>query len=394
MRPRRLAGVLVAVLILSILGAGCGPALTTGSIQGYVVKNAYAKSLTGVDSEEKIDVLAAVPKSPTYVGLADAWVVAVGLDYPYQLKKTQSEYNGRFRISGLEPGRYQVTVTHERFLDTYQRECWVEAGKVTSIGGAPLGSLHILSIGVSQYRNPEYNLNYAAADAQLIAEVLGGQENRLAKQTKTLLNSSATRTNILNKISSMGADMIEGDTFIMFFSGHGLQSYPYEYIVPHDYDGTLSSLIADSELNAAISAIPASNKILIFDSCHSGGMYKSLTQSLSPGFRRSTGFEVMARNIVGPGKIVIAACDKDELSWESSEYGHGLFTQYFAWGMTSPFNADQNHDFNIDTDEAFGYAEWYVIDKTKNWTDPLAPQTPMIYRGPVGSEGSWYIFSY
>jgi len=394
MRPRRLAGVLVAVLILSILGAGCGPALTTGSIQGYVVKNAYAKSLTGVDSEEKIDVLAAVPKSPTYAGLADAWVVAVGLDYPYQLKKTQSEYNGRFRISGLEPGRYQVTVTHERFLDTYQRECWVEAGKVTSIGGAPLGSLHILSIGISQYQNPEYNLNYAAADAQLIAEVLGGQENRLAKQTKTLFNSSATRTNILNKISSMGADMIEGDTFIMFFSGHGLQSYPNEYIVPCDYNGTLSSLIADWELNEAINAIPASNKILIFDSCHSGGMYKSLTQSLSPGFRRSTGFEIMARNIVGPDKIVIAACDKDEASWESSEYGHGLFTHYFAWGMTSPFNADQNHDFNIDTDEAFGYAERYVIDKTKNWTYPLAPQTPQIYRGPDGSEGSWYIFSF
>ncbi|HNU94592.1 MAG TPA: caspase family protein [Bacillota bacterium] len=398
MRQRRLAGVLIAVLVLSILGAGCGSVPTTGGIQGYVVKNAYATSLTGAGSEEKIGVLAAVPKSSEYVVLADARVQATGLDYPYQIAETRSASDGRFVITGLRPGRYQVTVTHENFLflDIYQTQCTVQAGKLTWIGEAQLGSLHILSIGISRYSNPEHDLNYAADDAALIAQVLGGQSNRLAKQTKTLCDSSATRTGILNAIISMGAEMSEGDTFIMFFSGHGLQTSTNEYIVPHDYDGTLRSLIADMELNDAVDrCIPASNKIFIFDSCHSAGMYKSLTQSLSPGFRRSTGFEIMARNIVGPGKIVIAACNKNEASWESSEYGHGLFTQYFVWGMTGPwYYADSNRDSFIDTDEAFWYAGEHVKEITKDWVYPRAPQNPQIYRGPINSEGFWRIFSY
>jgi hypothetical protein len=347
--------------------------------------------------KEVFGLLAAVPRNSEYVVLADARIQATGLDYPYQTKGTRSAYDGRFVITGLRPGRYQVTVTHESstLVDIYQTQCTVQAGRVTSIGGAPLGSLYILSIGINQYGNSELDLRYARPDAELIADVLGEQGNRLAKQTRVLCDSRATRTGILEAIASMGTEMFEGDTFVMFFSGHGVQSYPNEYIVPHDYDGTLSSLIADWELNDVVNTyIPASSKIFVFDSCYSGGMYKSLTQSLSPGFRRSTGFEIMARNIAGPDKIVIAACDKDEASWESSEYGHGLFTRYFAWGMMNPFNADRNHDSNIDTDEAFWYAEHYVKAETENPANPYAPQHPQIYRGPINSEGFWCIFSY
>ncbi len=391
MKKRRTAAVLAAILMVSLLAAGCGGRVsTTGIIQGYVVQNANAKSLAGPAAEEKITVLSTMPKGPDYIPVAGAWAQAEGLQYPYQVKLQQSDPNGQFRITGLQPGQYRVTVTHERFLDTFTGVWSVEAGKTTSIGGAPLGSLHILSIGINEYANPQHNLRYARPDAQLIAQVLG-VENRLAKQTVTLLDDQATKSGILGTMYLMGTQMIPGDTFIMFFSGHGVQYYPYEYIVPHDFDGTVNSLIADYELNDAIDDyIPASHKVFIFDSCHSGGMYKSLVSSLSSGFQRSTGFEVLARNIVGPGKIVITACDKDELSWESSEWGHGLFTRYFTWGMTSPYNADANRDRDIDTDEAFWYAKHYVEKATEGWEQP---QNPQIYRGP-DKNGLWYLFSY
>ncbi len=392
MKKRRTAAVLAAIVMVSLLAAGCGGRVsTTGIIQGYVVQNANAKSLAGPAAEEKITVLSTMPKGTDYIPVAGAWAQAEGLQYPYQVKLQQSDPNGQFRITGLQPGQYRVTVTHERFLDTFTGVWSVEAGKTTSIGGAPLGSLHILSIGINEYRDSEVpDLGFARPDAALIAQVLG-VENRLAKQTVTLFDDQATKSGILGTMYLMGTQMIPGDTFIMFFSGHGVQYYPYEYIVPHDYDGTVNSLIADYELNDAIDDyIPASHKVFIFDSCHSGGMYKSLVSSLSSGFQRSTGFEVLARNIVGPGKIVITACDKDELSWESSEWGHGLFTRYFTWGMTNPFPADSNRDRDIDTEEAFWYAEYYVTETTKDWDEP---QTPMIYRGP-SDNGMWYLFSY
>jgi hypothetical protein len=390
MKNRRAAAVFAAILMVSLLAAGCGRVATTGTIQGYVVQNGKAKSLAGPAAEEKITVLAEMPKGASYIPLAGAWVQAEGLNYPYQVKLQQSDSNGRFRITGLKPGQYRLTITHERFLDTFTGVWSVSAGKTTPIGGAPLGSLHILSIGINEYANPQHNLRYARPDAELIAQVLG-VENRLAKQTVTLFDYEATKNGILNTMRSMGAQMISGDTFIMFFSGHGVQYYPYEYIVPHDFDGSVASLIADYELNSAIdSYIPASHKVFIFDSCHSGGMYRSLMSSLSSGFQRSTGFEIMARNIVGPGKIVITACDKDQKSWESSEWGHGLFTRYFTWGMTPPYYTDTNGDRDIDTDEAFSYAQGWVTDITKDWDEP---QTPMIYRGP-DDNSLWYLFSY
>jgi len=389
LRLRRLIGALSAVVIIALLGAGCGVATLAGSIQGYVVQNAQARSLAGSDPELGITVLAAMPKGPDYVGLGGACVQAIGTDDPSEFAQTYSGYNGYFKLTGLRPGLYQVTVTHERFLDTYTVPCRVRAGETTSIGGAPLGSLHVLSIGINEYSNPAYNLDYARPDAQLIAEILG-QNNRLRKQTRTLYDSQATKAGILNEMRSMGSDMIEGDTFIMFFSGHGAQFSAKEYIVPHDYNGYISTLISDEELNNAINAyIPASRKIFIFDSCNSGGMYRSLAQSLPAGFQRSTGFEIMARNIVGAGKIVICACDKDEKSYEMPDLGHGLFTRYLTWGMTHPYNADRSEDGNISTDEAFWYAEHYVRQTTEGWVEP---QTPQIYRGDPGFE--WYLFTY
>ncbi len=391
MKLRKLMGALSAVIIIAVLGAGCGSSVGAGSIQGYVVQNARARSLDGSNQEQGIAVLAAIPKGPDYVGLAGACVQAVGIDRPDQFAQTYSGYNGRFLLTGLKPGRYQVTVTHTRFLDTYTSDCWVNAGQTTNIGGAPLGSLHILSIGINSYANPAFDLAYARPDAELIAEILG-QKNLLVKQTRTLYDQWATKAGILNEIRFMGSEMIEGDTFIMFFSGHGMQSGANEYIVPHDFSGYISTAISDQELNSAINAyIRASRMVFIFDSCHSGGMYRSLAQSLPAGCQRSTGFEIMARNIVGPGKIVIASCDKDENSYELPEYGHGLFTRCLTWGMTSPYPADRNNDHSIDTEEAFWYTEFHVKDQAQKRG---LVQTPQIYRGDPGSEWVWYLFAF
>ena len=58
--------------------------------------------------------------------------------------------------------------------------------------------------------------------------------------------------------------------------------------------------------------------------------------------------------------------------------------------MTNPFPADSNRDRDIDTEEAFWYAEYYVKETTEGWEQP---QNPQIYRGP-DKNGLWYLFSY
>jgi len=72
---------------------------------GLCCTNANAKSLAGPAAEEKITVLSTMPKGPDYIPVAGAWAQAEGLQYPYQVKLQQSDPNGQFRITGLQPGR-------------------------------------------------------------------------------------------------------------------------------------------------------------------------------------------------------------------------------------------------------------------------------------------------
>ena len=232
----------------------------------------------------------------------------------------RSDANGYFRIGRLAPGYYNVTITHEKYLDVYEKSCYVEAGGTTHLGGTPmLGSIHILAIGINDYQSAGIpDLSYAVADAGLIVTRLG-VENKLAKQYTLLTSGLDTeKSSIRDAIRNIGYNITDGDTFIMFYSGHGTHdgTNTTEYIVPSDANpANLGTMISDEELNNWINQyMPAyAKKIFIFDSCNSGGMYKSLA-GLPPGFTWSTGFEVMARNIAGHYKAVMTACDKNEES--------------------------------------------------------------------------------
>lgn len=394
MNVRKIAALLLLLLVVGATTTGCGgPGLITGAIDGYIWKHADARSAQAEDGPE-FGVMAEAPKG-SLAPLVGAYVVADGSNGS---AIARSDSSGYFRIGRLAPGYYNVTITHEKYLDVYSASCYVEAGLTTRIGGTPmLGSLHILAIGINDYDDPRISdLSYAVVDAELIVTRLG-TENRLAKQ-HTLLSwpSHTTKSSIQNAIRNIGCNITDGDTFIMFYSGHGYQNgaATTEYIVPSDANPLdLSTMISDQELNNWINQyMPAyAKKMFIFDSCNSGGMYKSLA-ALPSGFTWSTGFEVMARNIAGNYKIVMTACDKNELSYETDQFGHGVFTWALTEGMRNPYPADgcligHPRDYAIDTEEAYHYAS--------HWTTQHKPaQHPQIYRGEPGLEWWWYLFTY
>jgi len=394
MKVRRFTVILLLLVIGALaLGCGCTPDSNRGAIDGYIFKHLGAQSASTED-EPGFGVMAEAPKG-SLAPLVGACVVAAG---PGGSAIARSDANGYFRIGRLAPGYYNVTITHEKYLDVYEKSCYVEAGGTTHLGGTPmLGSIHILAIGINAYQSPGIpDLSYAVADAGLIATRLG-VENKLAKQYTLLTSGLDTeKSSIRDAIRNIGYNITDGDTFIMFYSGHGTHdgTNTTEYIVPSDANpANLGTMISDEELNNWINQYMPSyaKKIFIFDSCNSGGMFKSLA-ALPKGFTWSTGFDVMARNIAGPCKIVMTACDKGEVSWETSGYpanGHGVFTWALTEGMRYPYPADadvpqKNHA--VDTNEAFYYASFYT---TKHFPE----QNPQIYRGESRSEW-WYLFTY
>ncbi len=395
MNVRNTAVLLLLVVVATVTGCGCMPSANMGAIDGYIWKHADARSAQAQDGPE-FGVMAEAPKG-SLAPLSGANVVVEGPGGPVV---ATSNHRGYFKIGRLAPGYYNVTITHEKYLDVYNDSCYVDIGRTTRIGGTPmLGSLHILAIGINDYDDPRINdLSYSVRDADLIITRLG-KENRLSKQHAFLSEPlETTKSSIQNAIRTIGYNITDGDTFIMFYSGHGYQNgaATTEYIVPSDANPSdYRSMISDRELNNWINEYmpPYAQKILILDSCNSGGMYKSLA-ALPSGFTWSTGFEVMARNIAGPCKIVMTACDKNELSYETNEDpigGHGVFTWALTEGMRYPYPADgqppgQPRDRAINTEEAYYYASY--------WTTYHKPaQHPQIYRGESESEW-WYLFTY
>ncbi|HXG63719.1 MAG TPA: hypothetical protein VNO70_01345, partial [Blastocatellia bacterium] len=69
------------------------------------------------------------------------------------------------------------------------------------------GTAYILAVGVNRYRNPEYNLQYAAADAQAFAAEVKRQLELLKNfgrvEVTSLSDGEATKTNILQKLAQL-----------------------------------------------------------------------------------------------------------------------------------------------------------------------------------------------
>ena len=67
-----------------------------------------------------------------------------------------------------------------------------------------LPTLHVLTIGINNYKDAALDLKYAAPDAEALAQAFAknckGQPFQDVK-TKTLLNQEATATNIANEIA-------------------------------------------------------------------------------------------------------------------------------------------------------------------------------------------------
>ncbi|MCR4427255.1 MAG: caspase family protein [Firmicutes bacterium] len=331
-----------------------------GWIEGWVYKHAQA---LGVEGEPEMIVIGREMTADSYVPLQGATVT---VESGPSAGTTVSGADGHFVLLHLIPGEYVITVTHPRFTGLRFIGLQVVSGQATSIGQTPLGSLHMLFIGIADYAYIP-DLNYTEADATTMAGTLYF-DNYLAGQYSTVLGSAATKQAIRNSIQAIGSAMNYQDTFIMFFSGHGAGPSPASapgipsYMCPYDgwNEGTF---IADYELRSWIDQyIPYSQShrsIFIFDSCHAGGMFKA--EALLGGLVLGAGIGEFARNLSGDGHIVIAACDETESSVEGPQFGggHGLFTWVFTEGMKI-MAADVNHDGWVTVQEAFNYASYWV----------------------------------
>lgn len=158
---------------------------------------------------------------------------------------------------------------------------------------------HALLVGVGVHPNYRtagggtISLRGCWNDVEAMRDVL---QNQLGFQVETLRDDEATAEAIRAALREAASASEPDDTFVCYLSGNGaLASDPEQFIfVTHDSNSELSIGLTEAEIDAAMRAIPARDKLLITDACHLAPAEDQLLpyRFLSGGRRDQMTFEI------------------------------------------------------------------------------------------------------
>lgn len=232
------------------------------------------------------------------------------------------------------------------------------------------GTLYVLAIGVGQYENPQYNLNYTVADAQSFGEEVKQRQEQIRHYERveiiSLLNNQAKKINILTELKKLAETIQPEDGLIVYFSGHGTAQKDRFYLIPYDigYMGPRKNLsseslqailaksISNTELEEAFRGIDAGQLLLVIDACNSGQALDAEERRRGP--MNSKGLAQLAYE---KGMYVLTASQSVELAFESEALKHSYLTYALVEeGLKSRVKeADANNDGQVWLREWFDY---------------------------------------
>ena len=280
-----------------------------------------------------------------------------------------------------------------------------ETIELTYSGPKAASDLYVVAIGVSDYQNDDYDLRYAAKDANDLA-ALYSQTGAFEKVHKfTLTDGEATRENILALKEKLNQNKVD-DQVVLFVAGHGLLDDDFDYyFATHDidFDNPSGKGVTYTQLEGLLDGIPARNKLLLMDTCNSGEVDKSsveVTESeqlASNVSARAVGtrgikmkkdgdvadsdlglqniFELMKELFAdlrrGSGAMVISSASGVEFALESDLWKNGVFTYAVLNGLKNE-TADQNKNGTITVSELRDHVAEQVQKLTNGQQSPTS----------------------
>jgi len=234
-----------------------------------------------------------------------------------------------------------------------------------------VGDVWALVIGIADYAEVE-DLDFARNDAEAIAAWLVGSgispdHIRLltdrsldADETHPVPSAPATLIAVREGLGWLRRVAAQDDLVLIHFSGHGYQGVDDgtdepdgldEFLILHDTRAASrdDTALRDDEFGRFLDRIASEHVLVLFDSCYSGGLSRSL-----PSGGRSTGVETDWFGDFGlEGRLVLSASSEGEEAFESPELQHGVFTHFLLRGLDG--EADLNGDYHVTLWELYEY---------------------------------------
>jgi len=237
-----------------------------------------------------------------------------------------------------------------------------------------------LCVGVGDYiQGSDNDLSAPPYDVDRIRQILQqcrfGTSNTIFSNIGYLKDWQATKSNILQSISSTFSGADSNDISYFYFSGHGSRLGDTSYICPADMTSFVGSVISVNELENALSSIPGT-KVVFLDSCYSGGFIgKSMDETITSKEKLES-FNDEVINVFSQAQSkgllttnqykVLTSCHYYQECWEiQSEEGEpfGVFTMalYEGCGYSGSYPADTNMDTMVSLQEAYLYIRDWVF---------------------------------
>lgn len=234
--------------------------------------------------------------------------------------------------------------------------------------------LYLISLAVSDYQQSQYNLRYTINDGKGFIKLFSNTKEYDKIYIDTLYNSSCTRENVLllkEKLMKTGVD----DYVYVHIAGHGLLDDNLDfYFATADIDFANPSKkgLKYDEIEGVLDGIPARNKLLLMDACHSGEVDKddfavnaiddtedtrgvtmfSAKNENKPKTGLQNSYELMRLLFAdlrkGTGTVVISAASGGGYALENEDIENGIFTYCLIQGVgKGKADIDKNKEISV-----------------------------------------------
>jgi uncharacterized caspase-like protein len=223
--------------------------------------------------------------------------------------------------------------------------------------------LYAVTIGVSNYADPDLKLGYAADDARGFAEVLQKQKGGLYGdvQIKTLVDGEATRGNVVEALEWLEEQVTSRDFGVVLIAGHGMTDEKQNYwFLPADVSMKHLSVsaVSQADIQRTMGAL-AGKAILFLDTCHANAAAGRVAARGPVDMNSIINEFAKTEN----GVVTFASSQGRETSQESAAWGHGAFTQALIEGLGG--KADFLHNGSITVSEL----DVYIAERVKALTE-------------------------
>ena len=325
---------------------------TTAFRDGYSVPEADFTNRDAIEYEQKSGTLKLIIKAndSTYkLDRFNVWVNETPLFGQRGIsirKRNKNDFDTTITVK-LSQGenRIETSITNVNGTESYRMPLTVSYSPVIK----QKESIRFIGIGIDQFADSKYNLQYSAKDIRDLSKKLK-EKYKDDIVIDTLFNENVTTSNVkalkLNLLQTT-----ENDKVIVAYSGHGMLSKEYDYYLSTysvNFDKPEQNGLPYDELENLLDSIPARKKLMLIDACHSGEVDKedlitlntssdSLIKGLKPVAYKQEGhlglknsFELMQSLFVNVGKstgaTIISAAAGTQFALERNDLKNGVFT--------------------------------------------------------------------